>query len=122
MKPKARLLALSLLLSAFGACTVSAQNEIGAGGYDECVARGGKILKTFPPQCVAPDGTIVRSTDSATAVPPAVEGTAAPAKQFCKDLCGDGTCQEIVCMAVGCPCAESAASCPEDCGAGAAGR
>ncbi len=33
----------------------------------------------------------------------------------CKDLCGDGACQEIVCMAVGCPCAESAATCPADC-------
>jgi len=33
----------------------------------------------------------------------------------CKDLCGDGECQEIVCMAVGCPCAESSASCPQDC-------
>lgn len=35
---------------------------------------------------------------------------------FCKDLCGDGICQEIVCLAVGCPCAETKESCPEDCG------
>ncbi len=34
---------------------------------------------------------------------------------FCKDMCGDGVCQEIVCMAVGCPCAENAESCPQDC-------
>ncbi len=33
----------------------------------------------------------------------------------CKDLCGDGTCQEIVCMAIGCPCAESPERCPSDC-------
>ncbi len=33
----------------------------------------------------------------------------------CKDLCGDGVCQEIVCMAVGCPCPESHESCPVDC-------
>jgi hypothetical protein len=33
----------------------------------------------------------------------------------CKDLCGDGECQEIVCMALGCPCAESPATCPQDC-------
>ncbi len=33
----------------------------------------------------------------------------------CKDLCGDGVCQEIVCMAVGCPCPESHTSCPVDC-------
>ena len=38
-----------------------------------------------------------------------------PGQRFCKDLCGDGVCQEVVCMAVGCPCAESPESCPEDC-------
>jgi len=36
-------------------------------------------------------------------------------KETCKNLCGDGICQEIVCMAVGCPCAETKESCPEDC-------
>ena len=36
-------------------------------------------------------------------------------EKVCKDLCGDGVCQEIVCMAIGCPCAETAESCPEDC-------
>ncbi len=35
---------------------------------------------------------------------------------FCKDLCGDSQCQEIVCAAVGCPCAETPVSCPQDCG------
>jgi hypothetical protein len=34
---------------------------------------------------------------------------------FCEDLCGDGVCQEIVCLAEACPCAESPVSCPEDC-------
>jgi hypothetical protein len=33
----------------------------------------------------------------------------------CEDRCGNGRCEEIVCMAVGCPCAESYSSCPEDC-------
>jgi len=33
----------------------------------------------------------------------------------CKDLCGDGECSEIVCEAVGCPCAEDSESCPIDC-------
>jgi hypothetical protein len=33
----------------------------------------------------------------------------------CVDLCGDGHCDEIVCMGEGCPCPETAASCPEDC-------
>lgn len=33
----------------------------------------------------------------------------------CKDQCGDSVCEEIVCMAVGCPCAETQESCPADC-------
>lgn len=33
----------------------------------------------------------------------------------CRNLCGDGKCQQIVCMAIGCPCAETKATCPQDC-------
>jgi putative hemolysin len=33
----------------------------------------------------------------------------------CKNECGNGTCQEVVCKAIGCPCAETKASCPADC-------
>jgi len=36
-------------------------------------------------------------------------------ENFCQDLCGDGICQEIVCMAVGCPCSETPETCPQDC-------
>ena len=38
-----------------------------------------------------------------------------PGQRKCKDLCGNGICEEIVCMAVGCPCAETADTCFEDC-------
>ena len=34
---------------------------------------------------------------------------------ICVDRCGDSSCQEIVCLGSGCPCAESPASCPQDC-------
>ena len=33
----------------------------------------------------------------------------------CRNLCGDKTCQEVVCQAIGCPCPESINSCPSDC-------
>jgi len=33
----------------------------------------------------------------------------------CKDLCGDGTCQEIVCLGSTCPCSENNITCPTDC-------
>ncbi len=35
--------------------------------------------------------------------------------ETCRDMCGDGICQEIVCTAIGCPCPETAETCPEDC-------
>lgn len=39
----------------------------------------------------------------------------APPALACQNLCGDGVCQEIVCLSIGCPCAETAESCPQDC-------
>jgi len=43
------------------------------------------------------------------------KSTEAPKIEGCKNLCGDGICQEIVCMAIGCPCPETLASCLQDC-------
>jgi hypothetical protein len=34
---------------------------------------------------------------------------------ICVDNCGNGVCEEMVCMGQGCPCAESVSTCPEDC-------
>jgi hypothetical protein len=42
-------------------------------------------------------------------------GECAKGDIICKDLCGDGICQEIVCLAAGCPCPETPTACPEDC-------
>ncbi|OGZ46153.1 MAG: hypothetical protein A3C84_05040 [Candidatus Ryanbacteria bacterium RIFCSPHIGHO2_02_FULL_48_12] len=33
----------------------------------------------------------------------------------CQDSCGDGACQEVVCLGTGCACAETSQSCPQDC-------
>jgi len=33
----------------------------------------------------------------------------------CNNQCGDETCQEVVCLAIGCPCAETKENCPQDC-------
>ena len=33
----------------------------------------------------------------------------------CENLCGDNQCQETVCQAIGCPCAETKSTCPNDC-------
>lgn len=34
---------------------------------------------------------------------------------ICKSKCGDNACDEVVCMAEGCPCAENNSNCPNDC-------
>ena len=43
-------------------------------------------------------------------------GTVTTTHRGCIDKCGDGTCQEVVCEATTCPCAETVRSCPQDCG------
>lgn len=59
---------------------------------------------------ICPDGSAVGR------VPPDCEFAPCPAeKDICEDRCGDGICQEIVCMAIGCPCPETPETCPEDC-------
>lgn len=34
---------------------------------------------------------------------------------ICLNQCGNGACEEIVCMGEGCPCLETSSSCPADC-------
>jgi len=75
-----------------------------------CVEEGGVVpMIANPPECCA--GLIL--------APPSEEvvgiiGTCVREK-ICVDMCGDGECQEIVCLDEGCPCAESVESCAEDC-------
>jgi hypothetical protein len=72
---------------------------------------------------VCPDGSVVGRSGPACAFAPCPGepgGSAPPGEPprpggTCKNLCGNGTCEEVVCMAIGCPCAETKASCPEDC-------
>ncbi|MBM3303896.1 MAG: hypothetical protein FJY76_02275 [Candidatus Aenigmarchaeota archaeon] len=36
--------------------------------------------------------------------------------QICENKCGNGVCNEFVCYGTGCPCVETAVTCPKDCG------
>jgi hypothetical protein len=77
--------------------------------FEECAAAGNPIAKSYPPQCHTADGRVfVKELPSLNILTP-------PQGGGCKNLCGDGKCQEIVCMAVGCPCPESPERCPQDC-------
>ncbi|MCK4428917.1 MAG: hypothetical protein KAU95_00970 [Candidatus Aenigmarchaeota archaeon] len=112
--------------------------------FEECVKAGYPILESYPRQCQMPNGKTF-TEETATEQPCAKEGEkvnrnplmGSTDKQccsglienrvsksysicekkvmLCRDLCGDGVCQEIVCMAAGCPCAETAETCPKDC-------
>jgi hypothetical protein len=73
--------------------------------FKECVEASGQVTKSFPPLCIAADGSRFIQE----------EGTETTKRRACKDRCGDGECQEIVCMAVGCACPETQDSCPQDC-------
>lgn len=70
--------------------------------FDECVREQGRVLKSFPPKCVTGGGQVFEQARD-------------KAGRVCKDRCGDGQCQEIVCKGVGCPCGEDVTSCPKDC-------
>jgi hypothetical protein len=74
--------------------------------YEECVQAGFKTTRMMPPQCITNDGKIF------------IKGVAdgeTKGKRLCRDLCGDGACASIVCMAEGCPCPENPITCPQDC-------
>jgi len=72
--------------------------------FDQCVNKGYEVL--YPdcvgckPYCKTPDGKIFEKPNSTSS---------------CIDRCGNGICEEVVCMAIGCPCSETAQSCPLDC-------
>jgi len=79
------------------------KNEITS--FDECVKAGNPVMESYPRQCAVPGG---KTFTEVIIKPEPVDGV-------CKNECGDGQCQEIVCMAIGCPCAETADTCPDDC-------
>jgi len=104
-----RLLALLLVVLLISPLNVEAekpptgipQKVVEGDAFEGCIRAGGQIQEVDPPRCLSKDGT--------------VHTRASAVEKSCKDMCGDGQCQEIVCQALGCPCAESPASCPTDC-------
>lgn len=112
---------LFLVAASFTACSPAAANDPNhpaaqVSTFEECVAAGGTVTRAYPPRCVTADGkTFGKGSDMIKAFPGLDRPLEEPKGKACEDRCGDGTCQEIVCMAIGCPCAETAATCPQDC-------
>lgn len=87
-------------------CSSRAQPRVDPHSYDECVAAGYPITKTLPAKCITKDGIVFYQE---------LSEVASTQRQVCKDRCGDGICQEIVCMALGCTCPETPETCAGDC-------
>jgi hypothetical protein len=81
--------------------------------FEDCVMAGYRILRSMPPQCVTPDSRVFVKGKGQVSGPGMDQP--APGGQTCKNLCGNGQCEQIVCLAIGCPCAETPMNCPQDC-------
>lgn len=105
------------VVTAFGCSATDIQaGEISS--YEECIEAGYPMMKSMPPRCSTGDGRIfIRGVSSPYYVDSIQRGVPhqAESQKACRDMCGNGRCEEIVCEAVGCPCAETPASCPSDC-------
>lgn len=79
--------------------------------FEACVARNNMINLMYPAQCRTKDGRVFTQplTDEEKAK------LKPPAEQICQNKCGNGVCEEIVCLGTGCPCAETYESCFNDC-------
>jgi len=78
--------------------------------FEDCTRAGFPITRSYPAQCHAHGKVYFQVIKNKPKIDLGSSDIAP-----CKDLCGDGQCQEIVCMAVGCPCAENSNNCPIDC-------
>lgn len=96
-------------LRLIGEASKSISNDAAVTDFFGCVAAGNEIMRPDCPGCAAycdtPDGQRFEEPSASTGGD----------QSFCEDKCGDGVCNEMVCMAQGCPCAETPSSCPEDC-------
>ena len=111
---------LCVVLAA-GACgpqkSVQAQGAAQIESFEECVAAGNLVQKTHPARCLTEDGRVFVQIRRAHPGPQehGRQEEMPQVSPLCEDKCGDNQCQEIVCLGTGCPCAESAAKCPQDC-------
>ena len=91
-------------------CTSGTNKDENINSFVECVAAGYPIMESYPEQCMTESGKSFTNEKQVPVIPPEN-----PDQEACEDLCGDGICQEVVCMAIGCPCAETPENCPVDC-------
>ncbi len=85
---------------------ISSETPKEVNSFNECVDAGYELMypdcEGCQPYCETPDGQRFTKIKD--------EGNS-----LCVDNCGNGICEEMVCMGEGCPCAETVESCPQDC-------
>ncbi len=81
---------------------------------DECIRQGGEVVNIVEaklPYCG--DGMNIGNVKGLMYNCVCCAGMSE--NQNCEDQCGNGICEEFVCLAIGCPCAETKESCSVDC-------
>jgi len=87
-----------LLLSVTGCAASQPVAEVNS--FNDCVEAGYPILRSLPPKCITPGGEMFVDLSD---------------KSLCVDSCGNGVCDEMVCLGDGCACAATPENCPKDC-------
>jgi len=93
-------------------CTSTDIKDSEIDSFQDCVDAGYPVMLSYPAQCMTKDGRSFTEEVDTPVEPPIV---VPQPDMLCEDNCGDGRCDEIVCLATGCPCAETKQDCPEDC-------
>jgi hypothetical protein len=111
---KISLLAFIVLLSIVGVITVflyrNQQKIATISNFEECAAAGYEIMESYPARCMTPDKRSFTQD-----LPAGRQVIPNPTESQTGFTCGNGICENITCDAIGCPDAESPASCPFDC-------
>lgn len=63
--------------------------------FQECIDAGFPAMESYPRQCN--------------------DGTQTYVEEVCLNNCGNGICEEIVCLSTRCPCPETVDTCEVDC-------
>jgi hypothetical protein len=108
-----RLIKLMIVTTLLVSCSWAVSDSSRIVDFETCVSAGNKVLRSYPAKCVAPGVGIFTQVLEPSAQPKRADPLRLDS--FCKDLCGDGVCEEIVCLAQGCPCVENKEKCPKDC-------
>ena len=97
-----------------------AENAVAAiNSFKDCQGSGFPVVEGVPRRCFVGDRVFVEPEVDPKTYKGPIKGSAKKetlvGNKICIDSCGNGLCEEIVCLGEKCPCAESKTTCPKDC-------